>query len=161
MVAETGEVEQLGQSRSPLGLPLFDIYSGRISRQWVLPGPREPESRSLTLLRLNLLCTVLSAIQKHPSQWPSPEHFANDCAKDYRAVLHHVAFALGEELVKTDGHQFLLTGRGERAHERLCNKAGRVEHAELTKEQLPAELGQWLERNVGAMQRRMPVLRLR
>ena len=103
-------------------------------------------------LRLSLLCTLLTAVQRHPDQWPRPQDFDDHGRVDYRTILHHVAFAIGEQLIEVadvDRHDLQLTARGRRAHAVLCDPQRASEMKLVVGDRTADELSEWLEEPIG------------
>jgi hypothetical protein len=107
-------------------------------------------------LKLNLLCTLLSHVEREAGNCPTSESFGDQGTIRYGTVLHHVAFAIGEgliELAAIDRHALQLTPRGERAHALLCAPERKPEVDEFAGERTGEQLSIWLEERIGLHRR--------
>ena len=100
-------------------------------------------------LCLDVLCSLLAASAEGKTSVGEEV--------DRGAVMHHVAFALGERLLEpiTGGEHygFVLTERGKKVHALLCDSAQKPQMAEMLKKRNAFEVADWLEARVPLLKR--------
>jgi hypothetical protein len=95
-------------------------------------------------LKLNLLCTLLSHVEREAGIWPTSESFGDHGTIRYGTVLHHVAFAIGEGLIELAAID---------RHALLCAPERKPEVDEFAGERTGEQLSIWLEERIGLHRR--------